>query len=78
MSGTILVHVQHNWPLALAALVLLAIIVFALLTGTLPTNQGKVIRSREPASYWRWLGGLGLLLVLTIAVLFGSYLLGPA
>lgn len=48
----------------------------ALLSGALPTNQGGIRRSHEPAVYWRWLRRLSGLLLLCVAVLLGSYWLG--
>jgi predicted MFS family arabinose efflux permease len=77
MAGSVIVHLQHNWPLVAAIVVLFALIAFALLAGIMPTNQGKVSRSREPTTYWRWLRWLGVLLALALVVLVGSYFLGP-
>ncbi|MBD8874641.1 hypothetical protein [Rhodanobacter sp. DHB23] len=75
MPAGFLLHLQRNWPLAAAALVLLAMVSYALFTGTVPTNQGSILRSREPAAYWRWLRRLGALLVLALAVLAGTFFL---
>jgi hypothetical protein len=72
-----LFHLRHNWPLALAALVLLVLVAYALFTGVLPTNQGRILRSREPDAYWRWLRGLVVLLIFIVIVLVGSYFLAP-
>jgi drug/metabolite transporter (DMT)-like permease len=77
VSGNFFLHLQHNWPLALAAFVLFVLVVFALFTGVLPTNQGSILKSREPSTYWRWLRWLAILLCLAIAVLVGSYFLNP-
>ena len=75
MPGTFLLHLRHNWPLAAAACVLTVLVAGALLSGVLPTNQGSIRRSREPAAYWRWLRRLSGLLLLCVAVLLGSYCL---
>jgi hypothetical protein len=71
-----LLHLRHDWPLAAAVLVLATLLAYALLSGAMPTNQGRILRSREPAAYWRWLRRLSVLLLLAIAVLAGSFLLG--
>lgn len=76
MSSSFLLHLRHNWPLAAAVFVLTALVAYALLSGVLPTNQGSILRSREPAAYWRWLRRLSALLLLAAAVLAGSFLLG--
>lgn len=66
-------HLRHNWPLAAAIAVLLALLALALASGRLPTNQGGIERSNEPERYWRWVRRLALLLAVSLAVLLGSY-----
>ncbi|MDE2087473.1 MAG: hypothetical protein KGI63_09585 [Xanthomonadaceae bacterium] len=68
-----LLHLRHNWPLAAAIAVLLALLALALASGRLPTNQGGIERSNEPERYWRWVRRLALLLAVSLAVLLGSY-----
>lgn len=68
-----LLHLRHNWPLAAAIAVLLALLALALASGRLPTNQGGIERSNEPERYWRWVRRLALLLAASLAVLLGSY-----
>ena len=68
-----LLHLRHNWPLAAAIAVLLALLALALASGRLPTNQGSIERSNEPERYWRWVRRLALLLAVSLAVLLGSY-----
>ena len=77
MPVSFLVHLRHNWPLAAAATVLLVLLVYTLASGSLPTNQGRIARSDEPACYWRWVRRLATLFVLAVAVLLGTYWLAP-
>lgn len=53
MSIHFLEHLRHNWPLAAAAAILLALLVYALASGNLPTNQGRIARAVEPLRYRR-------------------------
>jgi ABC-type spermidine/putrescine transport system permease subunit I len=41
-------HVLHNWPLAAAAAVTFIILIAALLTGVIFSNQGSISRAKEP------------------------------
>ena len=68
-------HLQHNWPLAVITLGLLLFVPAVLVTGVYPTNQGSVLRSQDPARYWRWVKGFALLSLACLGVLIGSYLL---
>lgn len=77
MSIHFLQHLRHNWPLAAAAAILLALLVYALASGNLPTNQGRIARAVEPLRYRRWVRRLAALLVVVVAVLLGSYWLTP-
>jgi len=75
VKADLILHLQHNWPLTAAALVLLLYIPIALVSGTFFTNQGNITRQNQPARYWRWIAlFLGLLLA-SLVVLFGSYFL---
>jgi hypothetical protein len=75
VNADLILHLQHNWPLTAAALVLLLYIPVVLVSGTLFTNQGNITRHNQPARYWRWIAlFLGLLLA-CLVVLFGSYFL---
>jgi len=76
VSSSLLLHLRHDWPLAAAVIVLATLLAYTLLSGAVPTNQGRILRSREPAAYWRWLRWLSVLLLVAVAVLTGSFLLG--
>lgn len=76
MPSAFLIHLRHNWPLAAAVLVLAVLFAYALLSGVMPSNQGSIRRSQEPDTYWRWLRRLSVLLLVAVAVLVGSFLLG--
>jgi threonine/homoserine/homoserine lactone efflux protein len=71
-------HLEHNWPLTLVALCLAAYLVVVLVGGTFFTNQDRIERATDPARYWRWIRIFVTLLLLSTAVLIGSYVLGPA
>ncbi|HVC16249.1 MAG TPA: hypothetical protein VNE18_03010 [Rhodanobacter sp.] len=75
MSISFIQHLQHNWPLAAIALGLLLFVPIVLVTGVFTTNQGSVTRSRDPEDYWRWVVRFTVLLLVCVAVLFGSYFL---
>lgn len=66
-------YLRHNWPMAAAIAVLLALLSIALASGKLPTNQGSIARSRESESYWQWVRRLAVLLAVSLAALLGSY-----
>ena len=75
VKADLILHLQHNWPLTAAVLVLLLYIPVVLVSGTFFTNQGNITRKNEPTRYWRWVAlSLGLLLA-SLVVLFGSYIL---
>jgi hypothetical protein len=71
----VLDHLQHNWPLTLAVAMMLLYLPVVLASGSFYTNQGTIRRVLEPARYWRWVLGLCLLLLVSGAVLLGSYAL---
>ncbi len=71
-------YLQHNWPLATIASGLAIFMAIVLVTGMFPTNQGRISRSGDPSSYWRWIRRFAVLLAVSMAVLTGSYLLSPA
>lgn len=54
---------------------MLAYLPVVLISGTFYSNQGSVLRSREPERYWRWVRNLCLLLTVALAVLIGTYLI---
>lgn len=66
-------YLRHNWPMAAAIAVLLALLALTLASGELPTNQGNIARSREPERYWQWIRRLAVLLAVSLAALLGSY-----
>jgi hypothetical protein len=68
-------HLRHNWPLAVAVAGLLVYLPIVLVSGVFFTNQGNLLRSRDPVQYWRWVARLASLLLAGGAVLVGSYLL---
>jgi hypothetical protein len=75
---TFIQHLQHNWPLALAAAALLVYLPVVLIGGVFYTNQGPITRQDNPAGYWGWVRKFFVLLLGCLAVLAGSYLLDPA
>jgi hypothetical protein len=77
MNASFLLHLQDNWPLAAVVFGLLLFVPIVLVTGIFPTNQGSVVRSRDPATYWRWVIRFGVLLLVSMTVLLGSYYLLP-
>ena len=66
-------HVLHNWPLAAAAAVICVILIAALVTGVIFGNQGSISRAKEPERFARWVRLLTTLLLLCLAVLFGTF-----
>jgi hypothetical protein len=75
MKADFILHLQHNWPMVVAAAGLLVYIPVVLVSGIFYTNQGSISRKNEPTRYWRWVAlFLGLLLA-SLVVLFGSYFL---
>ncbi len=66
-------HVLHNWPLAAAAAVTFIILIAALVTGAMFSNQGRISRAKEPERFARGVRLLTTLLLLCLAVLFGTY-----
>ena len=75
MTPEFILHVQHNWPLAVVPAGLLVYISIVLVSGVFLTNQGKIVRSNDPASYWRWVARLLGLSLVCLVVLLGSYFL---
>jgi hypothetical protein len=70
-------HLQANWPLVLAALLLAAYLPIVLVGGVFYTNQGSIPRTRQPELYWRWVRRMIGLLLVSLIVLAGSYASGP-
>jgi hypothetical protein len=66
-------HLQHNWPLAAVVVLLLLYLPVALVSGTFFTNQGNILRSKQPARYWRWVVSMSVLWLASLGVLLGSY-----
>jgi hypothetical protein len=77
MKPDFILHLQHNWPLAIVIAGLLIYLPIVLLGGVFFTNQGRVVRSDNPSLYWRWVWGFIVLLLVLLLVFFGSYLLPP-
>jgi len=77
MKPEVLLHLQHNWPLAAAAAVAALYLLVSLAGGVVHTNQGRIARTQLPALYWRWVRRFTLLLLACLAVLAGSYRLAP-
>jgi len=75
MQPAFILHLQHNWPLAVIVGGLILYIPIVLLCGVFYTNQGKIVRSQESARYWRWVVLIVGLLLACSAVFFGSYFL---
>ena len=76
MRAGLLQHLRQNWPLAVLVAILAVYILAVLATGTFPTNQGSILRSQDPAAYWRWVLRFAALALAGAAVLFGSFALG--
>jgi threonine/homoserine/homoserine lactone efflux protein len=71
-------HLRHNWPLAVVVVGLFFYLPIVLVSGIFFTNQGRILRSKEPTRYWRWVAlTLGLFLA-CLGVLVGSYGLSGA
>jgi len=51
---------------------------FVLIGGIFYTNQGNILRSKEPARYWRWVVLMSGLLLASLGVLVGSYYISGA
>jgi Mn2+/Fe2+ NRAMP family transporter len=66
-------HLQHNWPLAVVIVGLLFYLPIVLISGVFFTNQGRILRSKEPSRYWRWVALMLGLFLACLAVLVGSY-----
>lgn len=75
MPNDFLAHLKHNWPLAAAAVVAALFLVFSLVSGFIPSNQGNIHRASEPDAYWRWIRRLTVLLLVSVGVLTGIYYL---
>jgi hypothetical protein len=75
MGTGFLLHLQHNWPLAVVVAGLALFIPAVLLFGVFPSNQGNVVRSLDPITYWRWVRRFVALFVVSSAVLVGSFFL---
>lgn len=75
MKPDFIVHLQHNWPLAVVVGGLFLYLPFVLISGVFFTNQGSIIRSIEPARYWHWVRLILGLFLVCLAVLVGSYFL---
>lgn len=71
-------HLQHNWPLALAAAALLIYLPVVLVGGVFFTNQGSITRRDDPVGYWGWVRKFFVLLLMCLSGLFGSYFLDPS
>jgi hypothetical protein len=70
-----IIHLKHNWPLAVIIVGIILYIPIVLISGVFLTNQGKIFRLNEPTRYWRWVALLLGLLLASLVVLFGSYFL---
>jgi phosphate starvation-inducible membrane PsiE len=70
-----IVHLRHNWPLAVVVVGLFLYIPFVLIRGVFFTNQGNIIRSIEPARYWHWVRLFLALFLFCLVALVGSYFL---
>jgi len=75
VNPAFITHLQHNWPLAAAVAGLLIYLPIVLVGGVFYSNQGSIVRTREPERYWRWVARLLILLLAASTVLVGSYFL---
>jgi threonine/homoserine/homoserine lactone efflux protein len=78
MTPEFIRHLQHNWPLAAVVVVLFLYLPVVLLSGTFFTNQGRILRSKDPSRYWRWVASMSGLFLLCLGVLVGSYYMSGA
>jgi hypothetical protein len=75
MKPDFILHLKHNWPLAVVAVGILLYLPVVLISGVFFTNQGRIVRSLNPTRYWGWVALMLGLLLASLAVLFGSYFL---
>jgi hypothetical protein len=75
MNPRFLDHLQHNWPLAVIVIGLFVYIAITLVTGMFYTNQGRILKSSDPARYWKWVLSFIVLDLSCAVVLLGSFLL---
>ena len=75
MNPDLLLHLNRLWPLAAIAAGLFVYLVIVLIGGVFYTNQGRILRDREPNEYWGWVRRFLLLFLVATLVLLGSYFL---
>lgn len=68
-------HLRREWPLVLAAVLLLVYLPVSLTTGVFYTNQGNIRKDADPERYWGWIRRFAILLAVCLAVIVGSYFL---
>lgn len=73
MTPEFIRHLQHNWPLAMVVVGLFFYLPIVLISGIFFTNQGRILRSKEPTRYWRWVALMLGLCLACLGVLIGSY-----
>jgi hypothetical protein len=75
MKPSLIDHLRREWPLVLATAGLAIYLPVALLRGVFYTNQGSILRDRDPEAYWHWIRRFLVLLVAGLGVIIGSYYL---
>jgi hypothetical protein len=75
MKPDFILHLKHNWPLAVVVVGIALYLPVVLITGVFFTNQGNILRSKDPARFWRWVALFIGLLAASLVVLLGSYFL---
>ncbi|HLO68215.1 MAG TPA: hypothetical protein VK188_14420 [Holophaga sp.] len=68
-------HLRQTWPIAAIALGLGVYLAVVLRRGVFYTNQGNILRDREPEAFRRWVRRFVLLLALCLASLAGTFAL---
>lgn len=72
---TFLQHLRQTWPIGAITVGLAVYLVVVLWRGVFYTNQGNVLRDKEPEAFRRWVLRFTLLLAACIASLLGTYAL---
>jgi hypothetical protein len=75
MNSDFINHLQRNWPLTIVVLGLVIYIPVTLISGVFYINQGRILKSAEPARYWKWVAFFIALHLSSVVTLVGSFFL---